>query len=386
VDHQRLLNRSIDRGHADQNGTREKGDADNSSIVGSVLTSQTSPTSTSNSKSLMIIPNSNGNNNKVQTAPNRRDNYNNGTEYPDLLDIPNRSQESPMGSSTSTVPEMNAPNIRPSVLRLPHTLEQSPMSNGNYDSPIHSIYQPLGRPHSPYAASVASFTSEPATAIIPPANRPGYVTLPRRPRAHGWNYPYTQSRLSRGSSPTGSVCTTILPAGPRFDTLGLRTTADGSSRLSLNKIGEGVAPTGQFSSPNTPAPMMSSTLGRPSARRSVGSTPIPRQSPIPNFNFAPIQELETTGPGGSQYNEDRGTPLATLPKSWRPQNSPSGNLEPIGSLKKVPPKPPPKPSKKPQNSVSANLREVREVPEKVGDTSHENSSEAKPVVDDGTEV
>ncbi|XP_037087859.1 leucine-rich repeat-containing protein 24-like [Pollicipes pollicipes] len=49
--------------------------------------------------------------------------------------------------------------------------------------------------------------------------RPGYVTLPRRPRTPSW----------AGGSPA--------PSDPVYDTLGPRTTVDGSSRLSLTSVG-----------------------------------------------------------------------------------------------------------------------------------------------------
>ena len=62
-----------------------------------------------------------------------------------------------------------------------------------------------------------------------PAARPGYVTLPRRPRT-GWSLP--RDTPSPGGS---SVCSSAALREPIYDGIGPRTSADGSSRLNLNK-------------------------------------------------------------------------------------------------------------------------------------------------------
>lgn len=74
---------------------------------------------------------------------------------------------------------------------------------------------------STYSRSQSPFTSPLGGPVIAP--RSGYVTIPRRPRVPSWS-----------SAPPS----TPLIAEPVYDNLGLRTTAEGSSVLSLNKIGE----------------------------------------------------------------------------------------------------------------------------------------------------
>merc|ERR1719188_2346327 len=61
------------------------------------------------------------------------------------------------------------------------------------------------------------------------AARPGYVTLPRRPRT-GWSLP--RDTPSPGGS---SVSSGAALREPIYDGVGPRTSADGSSRLNLNK-------------------------------------------------------------------------------------------------------------------------------------------------------
>ncbi len=90
-----------------------------------------------------------------------------------------------------------------------------------------------------HTATLAHFaTPPPATANAKPAvvlqqqqQRPGYVTLPRRPRG-GW------SAVPRDTpSPAGSTASAAATANrePIYDGIGPRTSADGSSRLNLNK-------------------------------------------------------------------------------------------------------------------------------------------------------
>lgn len=60
--------------------------------------------------------------------------------------------------------------------------------------------------------------------------RPGYVTLPRRPRTPSWGANTTTA------SPSGVGGASVsLVADPVYDSLGPRTTVDGSSRLNLNQ-------------------------------------------------------------------------------------------------------------------------------------------------------
>lgn len=127
---------------------------------------------------------------------------------PDLLSFPPRMmQVSPAGSSASTVADTS---------RLPaHYGPQSPINSPVYDSI--NLYRTL-----PYSRSQSPFVGPPAR--VP---RQGYVTIPRRPR----------QRWSGSEAPSVSDV-----EEPLYDNLGLRTTVDGSSALSLNKVADASTP------------------------------------------------------------------------------------------------------------------------------------------------
>ena len=276
-----------------------------------------------------------------------------GSDYPDLLDIPHRSQDSPAGSTASTVPDSTR-LVMPQQLN-PAALAAYDTTPGRNSMAVNYVQH--ARPHSPYAASVSSFTSEPAV-IVPPPNRPGYVTLPRRPRVPSWSPASAYMPVAPLSpSPTGSCPPPTVKVGPKYDNLGPRTTADGSSRLSLNKINDGIG-TGAL----TP-----SNVRSPTSRQ----TPLSLHSPAPNFAFAPIQEHEGTS------NAVVEQPLATLPRSWKPHDSPAGSSEFPPAMpqtatsggKKVPPKPPPKPVKK--SAASETTKSVQTTSQTEGDDGTE---------------
>lgn len=180
------------------------------------------------------------------------------TYPPDLLSFPPRAtQISPAASNASTVPD---------TTRLPPQL--------NPISPIHSpIYGISSRDQNifktlPYSRSQSPFTAPITPPVVTP--RQGYVTIPRRPRVPSWS---------------STASTQIMPSTettePLYDNLGLRTTADGSSVLSLNKAGLEQ----QFS---------------PMRNRPLPATPTVYQNPHPYY--APIEEQEPIpSPVPSQY-------------------------------------------------------------------------------------
>lgn len=119
---------------------------------------------------------------------------------PDLLSFPPKHMQiSPAGSQASTVADTS---------RLPpHHGLHSPLENALYDSP--SLYRTL-----PYSRSQSPFVGTPARF----ARQGGYVTIPRRPR-QSWS----------SEPPTSEI------GDPVYDNLGIRSTAAGSSQLSLNR-------------------------------------------------------------------------------------------------------------------------------------------------------
>jgi hypothetical protein len=170
------------------------------------------------------------------------------TYPPDLLSFPARaSQASPAGSTASTAPDST---------RLP--AQHGPQS------PIHS---PVYVPHPGMSGTLPySRSQSPFSPVVLP--RQGYVTIPRRPRVPSW---------SSAPTPTPEQGDPLFKFEPVYDNLGPRTTADGSSVLSLNK-----SPSADHANQQQPS--------------SIRSRPLP---PAPNYHnialpayYAPIEELE----------------------------------------------------------------------------------------------
>lgn len=297
------------------------------------------------------------------------------TYPPDLLTFPSRgNQVSPAGSTASTAPDST---------RLP--AQHGPQS------PVHS---PVYHPHPgmsgtlPYSRSASPFTP----VVLP---RQGYVTIPRRPRVPSW---------SSAPTPTPMGGDPLFKFEPVYDNLGPRTTADGSSVLSLNKSlsadpanqipasirSRPLPPTPSYYNNPLPAyyapieeqevqPSPVMTRANPGARGSmrrstpnINITPSPHPSPAPTTSKTPKAEktndssagrqrdswIERSAPEGASLKrreEDPGT--ASKRNSF--VGSPPGSVLPSGHSReiKVPPKPPPKPKKKSIETVTGPLFE-----------------------------
>ncbi|XP_066999506.1 uncharacterized protein kek5 [Anabrus simplex] len=289
---------------------------------------------------------------------------------PDLLSFPSRaSQVSPAGSTASTAPD----NTRLPAQHGPQSPLQSP--------PFHHIFGTL-----PYSRSQSPFSPAPAA---PPR---GYVTIPRRPRVPSW---------SSAPNPSLAIDPLAYRLEPVYDNLGPRTTADGSSVLSLNKSlgseqspasgmrGRPLPPTPTIQGNNTlppyyapiapieeqPSPALprantGRNVQRSTPNISVASSPSPSPLPVNTPQKAPSKKDKPDSarqraswariaPEGASLKaleeELANTPnkrASTASTASSPSlNSPSGarNI-------KVPPKPPPKPKKK-SDSLSNPLYE-----------------------------
>lgn len=123
------------------------------------------------------------------------------------------------------------PDILDNV-RVPRTISPTQMS---YQS---LVYPPLGQdyrfsyahPLDYSAGHPSEYSRTPVAYSTPQHHRPGYVTLPRRPRAPSWSGVPSPSLLI-ASSPTAPTKDTV------YDTLGPRTTADGTSTTDLTRPG-----------------------------------------------------------------------------------------------------------------------------------------------------
>ncbi|CAG9766684.1 unnamed protein product [Ceutorhynchus assimilis] len=246
--------------------------------------------------------------------------YRHYTTPPDLLAFPARSQISPTGSNASTIVIDS---------RLPPSRgPQSPIHSPIYDQL--SIYKtlPYSRSHSPFAQG--------ATLTRMPRLGSGYVTIPRRPR---------QSWSSEPPLPNELI------AEPVYDNLGVRSTADGSSVLSLNKTPEvTLTPRTNRIFPLTPTTIIDPIV---ESQESPGSSGQPQSylnetTPTSKTDFPQIQPINK--PIASQ-TLPRFVKLATpqlqdeVP-SVEKRNS-IGSYEPTKEekVKKIPPRPPPKPKK-----------------------------------------
>jgi len=173
-------------------------------------------------------------------------------QYPDLLDIPNRYKQPSPTSTTSTLYDTaKLPHHTTHHLphHHPHHLQQ-PLHPAHLVSPPHlhhhhaSPFQRPGQgnlayssgslphPHHPRSVSCDHTTgSSPAYLPVQQTThqaRPGYVTLPRRPRT-SWA---GQGPARDTPSPAFSLRD---QRDPVYDGVGPRTSADGSSHRDLNK-------------------------------------------------------------------------------------------------------------------------------------------------------
>ncbi|XP_071452449.1 uncharacterized protein [Hetaerina americana] len=302
-----------------------------------------------------------------------------GRPYPDLLAFPPRaSQDSPAGSSASTAPDHSAlptqpPTQRPPPSTLPPLPLHSPLS------PTHTHHPSFGT--LPYSRSQSPF-SPPGSGPVPSRHHPqGYVTIPRRPRVPSW------------AAPAGRTGEPLIKVEPIYDNLGPRTTADGSSVLSLNKSPVEATPPPLRPSPSasappatpvvhfnqslpayyttieemepvpSPAPTRASLRASPtvSARGVGGSTePGPSQPgpspPSSSGKKQPHSGSSRSSPEGSSLRRlaNRG-PGAMEEPTTRQEEATAAQPTVNGGVKKgvkVPPKPPPKPKKKVVPAVS----------------------------------
>ncbi|KAK9703441.1 BspA type Leucine rich repeat region (6 copies) [Popillia japonica] len=227
---------------------------------------------------------------------------------PDLLPFTHRTmpQVSPAGSSASTVVADAA--------RLPaHHGPQSPIQPPYFDA-----YRTL-----PYSRSHSPFTSPHAPPVRIP-RQGGYVTVPRRPR-QSWS----------SEPPTSDI------GEPLYDNLGLRTTATGSSVLSLNRIGN--------ETPKTSTPKSSNI--RPNHPLSPNMVSIPCD-PIAEHDSPPTaQTLPRSISAHRALSPNNDVIRANWTRSPEPNDSRRESTAsllptPDGKAPKIPPRPPPKPKKR----------------------------------------
>ena len=281
----------------------------------------------------------------VSTLPKSRlvDDGDGSTDYcpPDLLTFPTKNHQN---SSTDAIPYVTSSSSSDrSPYPRPQKLLNSPQFAGQFGT------LPYSRSHSPFS---------PPLGIVP--RQSGYVTIPRKPRVPSWSSPLSPVLIdSNGETPVKSE--------PIYDNLGPRTTADGSSGISLNKCDGNVS---HHNYKNRPLPQTPLDTGKRyyepinendgtftptvfknsrtpgSAHRnnnninnsnnlSIADAP-PRDTSTPDNNKR--QSWARITPEGAQIHSTEETESLITPNSINPR---------ITANRKIPPNPPPKPKKKP---------------------------------------
>ncbi|XP_050690246.1 uncharacterized protein LOC126982294 [Eriocheir sinensis] len=295
--------------------------------------------------------------------------------YPDIVDM--------------TRPRATSP---PGLAHLPY---HSPTGPGEWR---YSYAHPAQYPVTDYFNS--GYVSPPGL----PMPRPGYVTLPRRHRSPSWAGPPSAEMAAPPPAPASECGDTRLPYDPIYDTLGPRTTADGTSRTDLTRpalraaepFGPRTPQSPPTSPPNTSLPPYYTPLSSTHHQASPHSNPksrlhstLPRSTPnlldesgisglslpahestaistprrIPPASYStPRSSTSTSSPFRTssplQLNGKKSTPsttttsadsildTSTSSSNNNNNNSINNNNSKGGGGKKVPPKPPPKPAGK----------------------------------------
>lgn len=236
---------------------------------------------------------------------------------PDLLSFPGKSNQ---GS-----PVDNVPYLATTDRARPQKLLNSPQYSGQFGT------LPYSRSHSPFS---------PPLTVVP--RQSGYVTIPRRPRAPSWSSPLSPVLVSPEEP---------FKEEPMYDNLGPRTTADGSSVLSLNKCDTSIPPAYK----NRPLPQTPSDPKRfyEPINELDSFSPILKNSRTPSL-------VHRSNPSVDKLQRDSSTP-DNKRQSWAritPEGAQIHSTDETESLispgttnpniisKKTPPNPPPKPKKK----------------------------------------
>lgn len=278
---------------------------------------------------------------------------------PDLLAFSSRRQQASPANSLVSNDAGDYSTI--SRFRHLHSPVRSPIYQHHHANAMRA-YSPTyetmvyGRTQSPFSTSSA------VTPIV--SHRAGYVTIPRRPRGSSWSSAPTPTLDDAAMAAIAAA----FKAEPVYDNLGPRTTADGSSALSLTRKLAAESPSmgaNMRSRPLPPAPLYSSHTLPHKAKLNHVFLSI-RENEEPHFHPV-VREPASGGAAGVikplplQYSPPATEPLlpaATPDKrraSWAIAKPETGTLrrpsaanddEPAkGAKAKVPPKPPPKPKK-----------------------------------------
>lgn len=230
---------------------------------------------------------------------------------PDLLAFSGGRGASPT-SQASTVPDnTRMPNQHGAAAAMTPVSSTAAPSYGSLPAAGGGQY-PAAFKTLPHSRSVTPYGPSSSSPMAPVLPRHGYVTIPRRPRAPSWS--------------SGPPTSPIDRLEPVYDNLGRRTTADGSSELSLNKSSE---------------PSSSSMRGRP----------LPG---MPSSHYGTIQRSTPNILSSSSLDRSAPEGAAEWPINLADDSMAESGLALLAAQqqaagRKVPPRPPPKPKKKSAN-------------------------------------
>lgn len=238
-----------------------------------------------------------------------------------MLTFPAKNNQ---GSSADGIPFVTTADQSP--YPRPQKLLNSPQYAGQFGT------LPYSRSHSPFS---------PPLSIVP--RQSGYVTIPRKPRVPSWSSPL---------SPVYIDSEEPIKSEPIYDNLGPRTTADGSSVISLNKC-DGNAPVLYKNRPLPQTPLDNKRFYEPINENGTYS-PVLKNSRTPSVVHRsnptvdkPPRDLST--PDSKRQSWARITPEGAQIHSTEETESliAPGSINPRIASRKIPPNPPPKPKKKP---------------------------------------
>jgi len=262
-------------------------------------------------------------------------------QYPDLLDIPNRYKQPSPTSTSSTLYDNSRLPLHHVGHHGHHGHHQQPLHPAHLISPPHlhhhhaSPFQRTGTlphnfssgtlPHNHHPRSVScDHSGGYAPVQTTHHQRPGYVTLPRRPRA-SWAGQQPPSRDT--PSPAFSL------RDPIYDGVGPRTSADGSSIINLNKSMDSTTPRGQNPAPGSRFPLQVTATLPPYC------APIQEECPqTPKHQQTKMGQLPNSSPNILDIPEplvNKRSPITALIPSGSDQTLNEENLsayfEPFGS-------------------------------------------------------
>lgn len=240
-------------------------------------------------------------------------------------------------SQASTAPDNSRLLNHYAPIMMMNASSLSPQYNAVVGSGFKTL--PHNRSGTPYSNTATAGAGGGSSSIPAALSRQGYVTIPRRPRAPSWS----------SGPPISPIDIDIIDDDePVYDNLGRRTTADGSSAISLNKTPEITLLRDQnvimgcsrnFSiSPSTI--LNNSIQQNTNNNNNVIANNNINANDVDNVNNDNMTSFDRSAPEGAAECSLH----LTDTENYQQQQTEHNNK--VETTKKIPPRPPPKPKKK----------------------------------------